>query len=123
MKQVEDRTSHSFKAEEQSFYSDQWAYNTRMEEEEKIIANPNTTQEEKEAALTRRNEIAGEKVEAIENWKDRHGEYDEEMTKWNISEAVEHEKDGSGLGALQNRYDENQYGHADYSEDEYETEY
>ena len=40
MKKIEDRTTNSYKAQEKSFYSDQWIYNDRINDQQKIIDNP-----------------------------------------------------------------------------------
>lgn len=120
MNKVEDRTTDSYKAEEKSFYSDQWVYNDRINDQQKIIDNPDISAEEKEAASQQKSELEIERQAEIDNWKEKHGEYNEEMTKWSIDEAVEHEKNGTGLSEMQKRYDENQYGHEKENEEEYE---
>ena len=40
MDKVEDRTTTLYKAQENEFYSNQWVYYTRIEEQETIINNP-----------------------------------------------------------------------------------
>ena len=50
MKKVEDRTTDSYKAQERSFYSDQWIYNDRINDQQKIIDNPEISAEEKKEA-------------------------------------------------------------------------
>lgn len=120
MNRVEDRTSEVYKAQEREFYSDQWTYNTRIEEQEKIINNPGYSAEEKAAATREKAELENERQDSIDCWKEEHGEYNEEMTKWTIDEAVKHEKDGEGLGSMQAGYDKNQYGHVEEHEQEEE---
>ena len=45
MKKIEDRTTGSYKAKEKLFYSDQWIYNYRINEQQKIIDNPEISDE------------------------------------------------------------------------------
>ena len=108
MNKVEDRTTEAFKAQERTFYSDLWCYNDRIKE----------AQNEKE-----KKELEIERQVTIDQWKEKHGQYNEDMTKWSIKEAVEHERNGTGLGAMQKQYDENQYGHALEQEEEYDDDY
>lgn len=120
MNSVEDRTSRRYKAQEQEFYSNQWAYNSRIKEDEDIIKDPRCSAEEKAAVEREINDLKNDRQDSIDCWKEEHGAYDEEMTKWTIDEAAEHEKNGDGLGSLQAHYDENQYGHVQEHEEEEE---
>lgn len=120
MKKVEDRTTDSYKAQERSFYSDQWIYNDRINDQQKIIDNPEISAEEKKEAEKKKAELEIERQNEIDKWKEKHGEYNEEMTNWTIGDSVKHSKDGTGLSAMQERYDENQYGHEEEYEDDYE---
>lgn len=120
MNKVEDRTTDSYKAKERTFYSDQWIFNDRIKEQQKIIDNPDCSADEKYAATRQKKELENERRDSIDNWKKEHGAYNEEMTKWTVDEAVEHEKDGTGLGSMQEIYDKNQYGHVEEQVEEEE---
>ena len=108
MVKVEDRTTDSYKAQERSFYSDQWVYNDRISDQQKIIDNPEISAQERMDAEKMKAELEIERQAEIDKWKEKHGEYNEEMTNWTINESVEHEKNGTGLSAMQKRYNENQ---------------
>ena len=120
MNRVEDRISEVYKAQEREFYSDQWVYNTRIEEQERIINNPECSVEEKAAATREIVELENERKDSIDFWKEKHGAYYEEMMKWTIDEAVMHGKDEDGLDSMEARYDKNQYGHVEEHEQEEE---
>lgn len=120
MNRIEDRTSEVYKVQEREFYSDLWAYNTRIKEQELIIQQPRCSAEEKAAATREKEELENERQDSIDCWKKEHGAYNEGMTKWTIDEAVEHVKIGKGLNSMQEVYDKNQYGHVEEHEEEEE---
>lgn len=122
MDKVEDRTTTLYKAQENEFYSNQWAYNTRIEEQESIINNPGSSAAEKDAARREKADLENERQDALDQWKEEHGAYNKEMTKWTIDDAVEHSKEGTGLDSMQETYDENQYGHVEEREQEEDEE-
>lgn len=122
MDRVEDRTTDSYKAQEREFYSNQWAYNTRIKEQQDIIDNPECSLDEKYTAKREKADLENERQDCIDQWKEEHGAYNEEMTNWTIDDAVNHEKKGTGLGSMQEIYDKNQYGHLEEKEEEQDEE-
>ncbi len=110
MEKVEDRTTKSFQSQEQSFYSDQWAYNERISDIDECLESEGFSPSQKEDLKLERQRLVNEKNNAIDEWKENHGQYDEEMTKWTLREAHDHNEKGDGLGDRQERYDRNRYG-------------
>lgn len=84
MKKTEDRNSRGYKAKEQTFYSDQQIYNSRMDDYKKDMDNEYLSQKERDYAKQKYDEIYTEKRDAIDKWKEEHGQYDEERTKEKI---------------------------------------
>ena len=95
MDRIEDRTTARFKAQENEFYSNQWAYNTRIKNQEDILNNPHTSASEKDVARREKADLENERQDAIDQWKEEHGAYDEEMTKWTIDDAVKQKGEAS----------------------------
>lgn len=122
MDRVEDRTTPLYEALENEFYSNQWSYNTRIKDQEAIIDHPGSSAAEIDAAKREKSDLEKERQDALEQWKTEHGAYIEEMTKWTIDDAVEHSKEGTGLGAMQESYGENQIGHVAEREQEEDEE-
>ena len=117
MGRVENRTTTIYKAQENEFYSNQWAYNTRIKEQDAIINNPCATVAEKKTARMEKSDLKNERRDAIDRWKEEHGAYNEEMIEWTINDAVEHSKEGTGLASMQEIYEN---GHVEESEKEEE---
>lgn len=122
MDKVEDRTTTLYKTQENEFYSNQWAYNTRIKEQETIINNPGSSSAEKDAAMREKSNLENERQDALDQWKEEHGAYNREMTEWTIDDAVEHSKEDTGLASMQETYDKNQYGHVEEKEQEEDEE-
>lgn len=110
MDKVEDRTTTLYKAQENEFYSNQWVYYTRIEEQETIINNPQILLCQKKIPPEGKADLEDKPQDALDQWKEEHGAYNEEMTEWTIDATAEHSNEG-GLDSMQETYNENQNGH------------
>ena len=99
MKQLEDRNSEQFKAQESSFYGECQAYNSRMDSYAKDMKNEDLSQEERDYAKQKYEEAYNDKQQCIADWKEKHGEYDEARTNERIGgqQKGEEQKKDQGI--------------------------